>query len=649
MIRTLSKKPINRAEAIFYDFLKNTNLNGHAWFGLELTGTNEIDCLLWLDNVGWFVIEIKGFKIKDFKSVCKQNITYNYEEHQKSYGHKPTAWTQASIARKILAAKINNKYFNASRNTKFQFQKGEKHPYISSLAYFPNISSKEFEDNFPNTYFEIKDETLFNDLHLSENVLEETLSRNVRIQNRYASKNVKYDEALGSFYDEKIFNYKEEIPVTEKYDNKLIKLLENDDYIKETSTINFDFPVLRIGFAGTGKTILGLKILERYANNDNKVLFVCFNKVLASDIRRLIRLSIHENYKYFENIEVKDIFQIIDEYSDSKYSLDIGKRETNFDEIASNSVKRIIESGFFSKVYHYIVVDEAQDLKDYAWNLIYYLSLRGTDSIAVLNGKEQNLYLNKPSNELKKYEYYAQKNQDIRKLKNNVAQKRRVYRNKTNSFLFAQSFLNIFPDTSKAISFIENNQSKSDPTFDFMRDEGSFPKLVLINDDSSLEKSLKNIIEGTLKEIKEHNLSESGLIIATPYALKKSQNADNYYIKKITQFLNKNKINYIDYTNSELRRIEYHSSQVRIIPYHSLRGVESEFTILVGFEELPKLTESIDINYHNLGYIALSRAKFDTYIIYDNQKATKHNFPFIEYCKSLYNELAPGEKLIYST
>lgn len=649
-MRVLGKRPQDEAESMFFDKLTNSNLTGQALFGLELIGSNEIDCLLWLDNIGWFVIEIKGFRTNDFKSVCRQNITFNKPNHQNKYGYKPTPWKQSEIARKKLSSSIYDRYYTRARKTEFELKNGEKLPFIFSLVYFPFISESEFKTKFPNTFEEIKFETIFNDFNLNPKMLIEICKSNIEIQNRNNKYHIKYDEKLADFYNNKIFNFEEENANEEKYDYKLINLLEKQDYINEIKNINFDYPVLRTGYAGTGKTILGLKILQKFAAEDKTVMFTCYNKVLASDIRRLIKLSLVENYKFLENIVVKDIFELIDEYSDNQYQKDLSIKDSTkrgFDEIAESAVERIRKSGFFENIYDYIVVDEAQDIKDYAWYLLYYLSKKGANSMTILNGKEQNLYLQKPSIKLLEFENYLKQIELNLNLKGNVLHKRRIYRNKTNAFLFAQSFLLNFPDFDLSNQFILKNQSKSDSTFLFERDLGGFPKIIHTHKKNKFEDRLKNVIKGCNNEIKNYGLGQSGLVIAVPYSKNNQKKETQFYINSAIKVLNDLNIQFIDYSTDSNRRLLYNSTQTRIIPYHSLRGIESDLTIILGFEELLNLAEITNCDFRNLGYIALSRAKYETYLFFNSIDIDNHDFPFLEYCNQIFNKCTNGDKLFF--
>lgn len=105
---------------------------------------------------------------------------------------------------------------------------------------------------------------------------------------------------------------------------------------------------------------------------------------------------------------------------------------------------------------------------------------------------------------------------------------------------------------------------------------------------------------------------------------------------------------HIDYTVDDNRRLDYLVNQVRITPFHSSRGIESNFTIILGFEELFHIAEITKCDYHKLGYIILSRAKFDTWVFLDVTNNNEASLRFLEYCKGLYKEVAPGENFIYN-
>jgi hypothetical protein len=106
-------------------------------------------------------------------------------------------------------------------------------------------------------------------------------------------------------------------------------------------------------------------------------------------------------------------------------------------------------------------------------------------------------------------------------------------------------------------------------------------------------------------------------------------------------------VDFIDYTIEENRRLDYLINQVRIVSFHSCRGIEANFSLILGFEELFDLSEKAKCDYHKLGYIILSRAKYETYIFIDESKKVLEASRFLNYSNSIYSHISPDEKFIY--
>lgn len=654
-MEVIGREPNDKAELELFNYFEKLNINGVSWFNLDIPGTNEIDCLAWFEELGFFVIEVKGYRISDFSEITLDNIKFSKAIHQSRYGHKPPPWKQSRSAARIIATFLSNIYFHKNIFDRRRYQKRDCIPFIDSTVYFPFISEAEFTETFPNVSERLKDYLLFNDCHSNRDYLINKLKKvvNLRIDNMNSQNNNRQvKESKSNFndivkiYKEKIFLSTPDISMEEKYDFKLLKLLENNDLKKEISSIDFNFPIYRYGYAGTGKTVIALKILQHLAIQDKNVLFTCFNKVLASDLKRLNKLSYNNALKFFDFITVKDIHDLIIEYSPFNKVFSNNSINSINDKFFEEIVDGIINSNYFKGVYEYIVIDEAQDLKDYGWKLLFYLAKNGENSLIVLNGKEQNLYLESPSIYLKRFEDKIKRLKIEHNLNGNLKQKKRVYRNKTRTFLFAHSFLDFYPEPKNSIDFILKNEAKKDPTIEFDRNLGNFPYIIRKNQ-ADTKLALKKAITHCINENKNYGLGESGILIVVPWKFSAKYPKYSYYRNLAVSVLIELNVDYLDYTIEENRRLDYLVNQVRIVSYHSCRGIETNFAIILGFEELFHLSEKAKCDYHKLGYIILSRAKYETYIFVDETKNIQQADKFIDYSNTVYKQIEPDTKFIY--
>jgi hypothetical protein len=649
-MEVLGNEPKDRAELELYNYLNAINYKGTAWFNLDIPGTNEIDCLMWIDEIGMFSIEVKGYSIDDFDSLSLDHIEFSRPILQQRYGIKPPPWKQAKNASRIISTHLSNIYYKKKTFNKTSL-KNECVPYIDSVVYFPFISETSFLDKFPKAGEILKDYIIFNNCYTEDDYLINKLNNVIKIRKDIqAQKNTgeikwNYDKLI-TIYKENVFLSTPDLNIEDKYDFKLLKLLENNELNKEINSIDFNFPIYRYGYAGTGKTVIALKILQNLALAEKQVLFTCYNKVLASDLKRLNKLSYNNALKFFENITIKDVHDLIIEYSPFGKIINETNLESTSSDFFESVVDGIIKSGYFEGCFEYIVIDEAQDLKDYGWKLLKYLARNKENSLIVLNGKEQNLYLENPSFHLKQFEDKIRQLQNEHNLTENFKQKRRIYRNKTRTFLFAHSFLDYYPESKLAIEFINKNETKKDNTLEFDRNLGNFP-FVIKRDKAKIKSALKKAIHHCIKENENFGLGESGILIVVPWKYSPKHPKLSYYRDLAVQVLKEINIDYLDYTVDQNRRLDYLINQVRIVSFHSCRGIESNFTLILGFEELFELSKKAKCDYHKLGYIILSRAKYETYVFIDDNQHTLEARKFLDFSESIFKTISPQEKFIF--
>lgn len=656
------RAPEDDAEKSLFDLCNEIEVNGAAWFNLDIPAINEIDAICWFKDYGFFIVETKGFRINDFKSINIDYIEYKSVNHQLKYGKKPPPWKQAKNAARILYSYLCDIYYRKNVFPEKKSESIKKYvPQTFSLTYFPFISESEFKLAFPDCSNTLLEYLLFNDSHKNYDYIFEKLKKVIynQVVLKYdktniddIEKNVRkltatYNDQIIETYKNKIFLTSEELNSAEPYDRRILDLVETKDVQDELKEINFEYPVLRTGYAGTGKTIIALAVLNKFASEDKQVLFTCYNKVLSTDLKRFTKLSFENHYKYLSNILISDIHELIQEYAPMDQSININSNPENTDDRFNRMVDQIIESGYFKGAFDYIVIDEAQDLKDYGWKLILYLSSRQLNSLIVLNGKEQNLYTTNPSKYLLQFEDICKRNSKEKGIKGNIKQKRRIYRNRTRTFLFSQSFLEYYPEVSKTIQFIKKNELKNDPSFEFSRDPGNFPYLLVKGQSYKIYKKFVKAIKYCLEQNKEFGLGASSILIIVPYKYNPKNKENNTYRNIAIRALKELNQDFIDYTVHENRRLDYLLNQVRIVSYHSSRGLESNFSIVLGFEELMSLSENAHCDYHKLGYIVLSRAKYETYIFIDDTQTDTFAKSFIDYTEEIYKEIESESKFIY--
>ena len=148
--------------------------------------------------------------------------------------------------------------------------------------------------------------------------------------------------------------------------------------------------ILLRGHPGTGKTFRLLQIGLAHAYEGLKVIFVCFNKTLGADIRRLLKLSDRLRLTEHE-IDVYDVFQFAAEYTaGDELGFDHSMTHSEWGELVVEGMREAKNIGEL-EVYDTVLVDEAQDMEQWQLELVSLLCReRGTLCIAV--GRGQELY-----------------------------------------------------------------------------------------------------------------------------------------------------------------------------------------------------------------------------------------------------------------
>lgn len=157
--------------------------------------------------------------------------------------------------------------------------------------------------------------------------------------------------------------------VCKESDTELFTLSEEQAQIVNLVSINNNNRVLCEGGAGTGKTIVALQS-ARLVDPSKKVLFVCFNKLLAENIKQTLAKD------GIDNVDIFSIFELIwkfvkllgmrmkadsmrTEYSSENEFLHLGLARLMLEGINTEGLPRDFRK------YDVLIVDEAQDILSY--------------------------------------------------------------------------------------------------------------------------------------------------------------------------------------------------------------------------------------------------------------------------------------------
>ena len=142
--------------------------------------------------------------------------------------------------------------------------------------------------------------------------------------------------------------------------------------------------LLVMGGAGTGKTVLAVKMAREIITENRKVLFLCFNELLAKDVRRSL---------WGPNVTVGAFFEYCLEsmnYPKKECEALLGKAE--------NLPKILAEMAAFLQEhplqYDAVIVDEGQDFTAQMWEIVLRM-LKPNGLFYVFYDPDQNIFRDK--------------------------------------------------------------------------------------------------------------------------------------------------------------------------------------------------------------------------------------------------------------
>lgn len=598
-------RPKNKGEQIFADFVDRYINTFHVWFNVIFPRAGEGkegDIIMYYHGIDAIIIgEVKGWDINYIERIAQQYVQLTDRIEQNPW----------------------NKTAEQARKWSTYFKKGlvTKKIAVLPVVIFTNISRKDYYDNMKAKVYEVDprkqygDGTVFSDDIID---LQTYLERLKIIQKNpvFAVRNNCIGNSELNNEDINKLNELIKIPLENKfkkaYDPSRILSMENE--LKKRN-INRNTIEVITGKPGSGKTFFGFYIAREMAqmlsNSKKKVLFTCYNKTLATDINR-IRVC---RYPDINNLKVADIFQLLSEVNNTFPNLQTAphdllkqtekKEKRDHDIWAKKIVDKLIEANLNDQLdeYEYVVVDEAQDIKDYGWDFIELISKR---KMLIIYDEKQVFYTQGLSS-------YLLGQIDKAKKERKHQEFNKIFRQTEAGAKIAQAFLYNFPRIAEAKEYIKKGErkDKTPDTIDlYTRPGGKYPEIIISNGEINDYKcKIKNVLLQLFKENEELNGVGSDIILLIPY--------DNWAKSPIIDVLKELGKPYIDYTNDENKRDLYYDEEVRICSYFSSRGLEGNYVIALGFNYLSEFVKNLPQKPRReyVGYVALSRAVYDTKII----------------------------------
>ncbi len=573
----------------------------HLFFSLGfIPGAREIDLLLVHEAIGAFVIEIKAVTLKAVRSVS------------------PTEWV--IDGRDTKENPIAQAYCQYEGLRDFLLTRYSSLPFIGVTACFPRIRRAAWREAFSNLTYasSITDGVLFEeDLYLGLPALLEKLRyvfSNPPVRTGREPRDVKAD-FLRMLKD----LVKPAVPqVPTMSEREKLKAIESGI----TSELQRDYPAevtshaILTGRPGTGKTFRLLSVGTLHAYNNKRVLFVCFNKTLAADIRRLLGFS--ERLKLARHtIDVLDINQLaLRCFEMNGIGFVKSKDADEWGELLVEEIRGAAEPHVDK--YDTILIDEAQDMKGWQLDLLECHANKAS-SIIIALGQGQELYRDAASATTWLQVFSGREKIESRGL-------RRNFRNQREQYFFAEAFFEAWPTEFARIDACAKRilrGQKQELIFD--RVSGEPPKYYPLAvdpaefddmgrfQDEIFGGALLPILEQELQELlSDGNMHPVSLLVLVPSQDGLHARSARLALERLCE---KKDVGFLDYTLEETRRASASQNEIRLCTFHSARGLEGERAVVLGLEAVATVADVAHAKPQNLAFIALSRGVFSTTIV----------------------------------
>ena len=341
------------SEKVVFDCLKNQlDDNYYVFYSISWIYNNfgvkeqsEVDFLVFDPRYGYLCIEVKGGQ-----SIRIEDNVWYIKESNSERKLKRSPFEQAEASMRYFLD-----YYAETYNFNF---KG----IFGAMVFFPNFQVPDGFGNRPKELLVTSNEMF----DLEKKIRKAFIfwkNKNKSVANlsdeqqknfiQLVQKKIALSAAAGS-----LIQYKtKQFEVINRVQENFIYFIKNINqfYIK--------------GVAGTGKTLIGLKLAIEYSQRGLKTIFVCYNKYLANYISRQLSGYNVDIISIEEFVSLNDNFDVIQE---KKLEISLSK---------------------YHKMYDSIIVDEAQDLSEEMAFLIRTMLKDDIKSyLCILFDDTQNLY-----------------------------------------------------------------------------------------------------------------------------------------------------------------------------------------------------------------------------------------------------------------
>lgn len=616
------------------DRLRNMNIEGlHAWFEINnLPGVREVDLLLAHESVGVLAVEIKAISLDAIEKLSSTAIKIKGREQ----GRLPHIQAKAAM-------------FNFLDYCRPRLKGGV--PWIAATGCYPKIRRADWLSAFDEDWAKaIAHRSFFKeDFESGISAFEaqlELIFCSPPAGNPNEKNELRRDlpQQLNQIINPEV------IPKAPKSDYQRLRQIE--ERVKRKEVAQFapgeGDRWLFWGHPGTGKTFRLLEIGLYHAFQGERVCFLCFNKTLAADIRRMV--SVSDRLKNSRgSLEIYDVWELL-----LQYSVALGEKSefsNSPDQWGEELYSLLAEnSEGYVETYDTLLIDESQDMA--LWMLRFCLLMADSNaSIFVASGAGQELYNSGTTGKTIRQTL----TQQYRFIE---SQLRRNFRNSRHGYLLAQCFHEKFPHFEKLKDIDLLSKAKGRPEFE--RTRGSGFRLEFFNganlppgDDEAYEYLTKPALVESYKkcildeyEKLDENDEPVDLLVLVP--TEKSFSTD-LARAALDQIALERGVSWVDLVKEPNRRSVVSATAIRLTTYHSSRGLEGLRVIVFGFEALNKNFEHMTVSEANLAFVALTRAVIETTVFVRSDWISSNNaLRFLDVAAGMVTSATNEEKRISS-
>ena len=548
----------------------------HLWPTIEGGRLHEIDLFLIDDAIGAFIVEIKAIPIRSLEHFNADSMTVSNERQRRS------AIKQAQTQLYDLRSYVEGQ--------------GRYFPQTVATVLWTKISRREWQQTWAKSKQALE---LGNGMLFREDIDSGTEHFRRQLTTLFQKPAIRQGCTPGAVPNLAI---KELIEIfgnksAERSDETDQQMLEKfERYYREVAQQRAPLDdVSRItlsGVPGTGKTWQLLSIAKFHAEHGKNILFLCYNHVLKTNIEQMV--GAFRKGPDYGSITVSTIFDHIGLLNDTG-NLGCVLHADEFDSFADEVIQQMFMHDFLWETYDTVLLDEAQDLKQYVGPLLQAITLENTN-IVIGVGTGQNLYLETAPDWLSAFMKESE-----------VCELEKVYRTTAQIFQAAQIVCEAFTSKEQietvAKRVLSGRCHGLREEVRPLRSIGRPPAIRRYKVDTGSHSTaeemhvvgMKTQVEAILSEL-EDGEKFSDILFLIP-----TNKSPTYHA--LLKALDMLEISRIDFTIQGNRNTTPRDHQVRISTFHSSRGVEASIVVLLDLERLAERTRA-----RQQLYIGLTRA-----------------------------------------